>query len=203
MNWANSFLKSPICQVEFLGFKSDTLSLARAGWSISAQQDFHYHGISIALKHEQARLYAISNSIDMHNILRLTQYSYISKEEATFNTTFQIKWVQTSPIIELIRQPSVQWGAVDPYPSFSNRERIDIKDLIPFKTIRPDAPEIVIAPESISELMEKIIKLQDPKQKEIRDRQRKEAWRDGQGSNSFNSYNPSTNIQAQIISLVG
>jgi len=63
----NSIVRNPIIPVRFAGFESSTGRLQSAGWQLSMdeQMEFHRAGKTLRLagKHEQARLYFITNPV--------------------------------------------------------------------------------------------------------------------------------------------
>lgn len=186
---------NPICTVRMLGFESDTLTLQRAGWQLSAQQDYHFDGIALAMKHEKACLYALTNSVPMMRMVRA------SSPDFRQTVAFDVICCSSNMHIQVMRERDVSaFFSIDAEPAFTDTfERKSIADLIPFRPISVEAPEIIVDPAKVGEIMDLILKAQDPKQAEIRERKRREAWHEVQAG--FGGYNPVSDIRAQIISL--
>lgn len=193
---------SPICEVEFAGFRSDTYTLQRAGWQLSAEQDFNHARVRLALKYEPAQLYAMTNSVSYSDLIRFDGGSWRGKITPL---TFRVQWVSTTPRIEIWSEPSygsVSFQPIDCEPILAQREAKSIEDLIPFRPISTEAPELVIAPDRVSEVLDMILKCQDPRQAEIREAQRRQSWKDAQDGGKF-GHNPAKDIKAQIIAIAG
>lgn len=80
---------------------------------------------------------------------------------------------------------------IDANPQFVNIEEKSIKELSIFKTlIKPDNA-LIVEPDQIASLLEKIVAAQSPKQAEIRERIRKSDARD----------NLKQTLHAQIVSV--
>lgn len=194
----NSVLHSPICKVFFAGFESNTLALQRAGWQLSIEHMQHMDSFRLAMKYEPARLFAVTHAVTFH-VMELMRNPYAAAEHLIFN----VACIGNGLRFQII--PNMGPMAFTPFdatPAFTQTEVHSIEDLIPFRPVNPDAPEIVIAPSSVPELMDMILKLQDPKQKEIREKARKEAWRRGEAGNQHSEgYSPAADIKAQIIAM--
>lgn len=202
MTFTQNFLRTfnPICQVYFAGFESDTLRLQRAGWQLSMEQLYDRNMLRLAMKHEGARLHALSAPVS-YQAMALLNPNY----QQPVPIEFQIQYMASNMQFEIHPvRGSMSFAAVDAYPTFEEIKRVRFEDAIPFKPINHEASEIVIARESVPELMQRILELQDPKQAEIRQKLRKEAWRKGEPGNLFSEgYKPAADIMAQVITLAG
>ncbi len=191
---------NPVCKVEFAGFMSDTYTLQKNGWQISAQQDMRYDGIRLALKHEGAHLYALTGYVASYAVMQCVKDMTIWD-----SIVFRVQVVAPDIRFHIMpeRASAISWNAIDARPDFApNYEVKGIEDLIPFRPIANDVPEIVLAPASVQELLAMAISMQDPKQKEIREKARKENWKmreDGKVTDA----NSAKDIRAQIVTLVG
>jgi len=164
-------ITSPITKVRWAGWESNTHQLQRTGWQISAEQESHKHSIRFAFKHPNFRIYGISQSVD------LAMY---------WDNTFHHKNpFATLPVIDINYMASrmevvlyddlTKFEPIDATPSFNTMERKNIEDFMIFRPIG-NAKEIIIAEPEVSGLLDMILKKQDPKQEEIREKKRKE-WR--------------------------
>ncbi len=193
---------NPICTVNFGGFKSDTYALQRNGWQISANQSqiAFGGGMSLALKHEGYRLYAMTSTVGMSQIMSLTNKGFNSADwtELVFNVQYMASEMEIR-----VSQPAaamVGFAAIDAAPCYQESYKIGgLEDFIPFRPISSEAPELIVDPSKINEIMDMILKAQDHKQAEIRENKRRAAWKD----QSFDSkgYNPANDIRASVISI--
>lgn len=195
-------------KVIFAGFQSDTLALARAGWDLSMRQGHSVctaeYELQLALRHDGAKLYAISHQIRIpHEQL----YACMSNRENfhvfVSNQIFHIQAV--APGIQFHCIPMTtglgfkeSFRPVDPFPQ--ERETIDLRDFKFFKVGNPSLKEIVVDPEQVPELLELVLKAQGPTMQEIKRREQSRAntaWvRENMGSTK-----PAHQVQAQIITL--
>jgi len=190
--------RNPICRVHFAGFESDTLRLERAGWQLSMEQVQDYDGVRLrlALRHEAGRIHALSHVVTAQAFYRA------QLEKVWEHIVFNIAWVGNDARFHVFPQPRpLDFKAVSAVPEFTRSQEIRFEDAIPFKPLNMDAPEIIVPPQSVPELMDMILKLQDPRQAEIRARRRREAWKAGAEPGASDGYSPAADIKAQIISL--
>lgn len=187
---------NPIFKINFLGFQSDSYTLQKRGWSFSMFQSADMYSIGFALRHEQAGLKGITDTYHSYEIMRIAQ----SQKDFEIPCTFTVIKLSSQLDIFSMQLPAIV-GAFDatPFSSTLANERRSFDDIFPFKTLAQDAvKEIVVAPASVNELLDMALKMQDPKQREIRERQRKEAFLK---HDIQQQYNPAKDIKAQIICL--
>jgi hypothetical protein len=190
---------NPISTVHFAGFESTTYRLQKEGWQLSMEQSYEHASLRLAMKHERARLYAISAPVE---------YQYFHYMKTRYGSepppiTFNIIHMSGSIQLHLPQSRPVSFMAIDATPTWSEDRVVSFEDAIPFRPLNAEAPEIIVPPQSVPELMELVLKLQDPKQAEIRKNRRREAWAAGERAHyDSQGYNPASDIQAQIITLV-
>lgn len=200
----DNLVETYVFSVHFAGFESDTYRLQRNGWNLAFNRPAHKDTIQIAMRHEKAGLYAMSNDLSFESF-----YSLSKRPDSSINP-FQPGIVFN--IIHVFNQGRVQifpvmgaaaWTPFDATPSFAQTEELPFDKWVPFKSINPDAPDIVIPEHTLPELLDIILNKQDPKQKEIRERQRKEAWlREAKKSIPLTEARDfSRDIKAQIITV--
>ncbi len=196
-----SVIRNPLSRVFFAGFQSTTLDLQRAGWQLSMEQHFSYDGLSLrlALKHEAGRVLAITHPVSSYHLHRAMGF----KEMAPID--FQIAWIGNDARFHIMAEMRpMSFNPISAIPEFQDIKDLSFEEAIPFRPLNPNAPEIIIPPSSVPELMDMILKLQDPKQKEIRDNVRRDAWRRDVGAKiGDEGYKPAADIKAQIIALAG
>lgn len=179
--------------VYFAGFISDTMTLQKAGWDLSIQQQSFINSpdpqitLAMRLPASGESLYAISHGASIRRwyeeIRRGNYRAYDSIE-------FHVQCMGSSPQVQYVTLP--RGTGFQKFNSFNaipfevdapTFKRIPLKDLVPFKTINPDSSEIWIPQDKVNEALERIIELQAPKQKEIRERERKEELRNANTDN--------------------
>lgn len=181
--------------VYFAGFESTTLALQSQGWDFSMERSFERMSFRLAMRHEGAGLQAISSHVE---------FDFLSRNEIDWYRRFpgfRIVWMGSKAQFHVMPEMrAMKFEAYDAIPQFHSYERISFEDAIPFKTMRNDeSKEIVIAQENVEELLEKIIKMQDPKQAEIRKRKRDEAKR--YQNATMENVRPLSNVLASVITI--
>lgn len=189
-------LSTPI-RVVMLGFESDTLKLQHAGWELSVHEDFHYHAICLAMRHRTLRLYGISRRVNLEHY-----YDFQQRADMIRHLVFDIQGV--APEIRTIEAPKVdfaQFKPIDAVPMWTEQEIKCISDFNIFRTIEA-SKEIIVEPQTVSEMLNEILKSQAPKQKELREELRKKRRRESVEFLPLESVKPAEELHAQIISLV-
>jgi hypothetical protein len=194
-------------RVDFAGFQSDTLTLGRAGWDLSIKQDFDlglYREIQLAMRHgtRETALYCLS-----HPVREVEVYQYLQDprgyhkffKDIGFTIAYAANDIHFQMPIRSAASFRSAFRAFDPRPQEREEmENVSIKDFSFFKTAQEEPKELIVDPQTVSELLDKIIKTQGPEMAEIRARENK---RRNSTSNAFGTVKPAHNVMAQIITL--
>lgn len=190
---------SPPMKVRFLGWTSDTYTLQRFGWSVSVLENVIYNSMYIAIKHDGLKIYGVSDMYSMdYQMLRHSRdggYGELRDMEVNFSNL-------ASKYTVMVHGNNIdfnKFSPIDAEPQMINFEPKSLEDLCVFKKVVHKEEEIIVDPKSVSELMEQIVKMQDPKQAEIRERRRKERARNN-GMLEFPGEN--TEVICNILRLV-
>jgi hypothetical protein len=202
------------CPVFFAGFKSDTATLQNNGWDLSMEQLNNFaHARSelrLAMRHEKAGLYALSAPVAWD---QRREYAYQTSmrepgyvhqtalgADWDYSLTFQIIYVGSNARFQIIPQSRAMFfQPIDAFPAVEQVQELDFDQAIPFRTISAEAPELVVDPDKVGQIMELILKAQSPKQAEIRQETRRRAWRERDATSQ--GYDARADIRAQIVSL--
>ena len=182
------FLQSSPIKIIWAGFESDTLRLQNNGWSLAIEDEhdfvFARHRIRFILRHEMLDLHALTD-IEEVDGSRLLDFKNIP---CLFNIRVMARDIHFRSV------PAFNFAAIsqiDARPEMVEITDQSIRDLQIFKTlIKPDHA-LIIEPDQISSLLEKIVACQSPKQAEIKERIRKSDARD----------NFKQTLHAQILSI--
>lgn len=173
---------SPPMKVHFLGWTSDTYTLQRFGWEISVNENPYYGSIQIAIRHQGLKLKAISDmvSCDYHRVM-VNEYD---QNDILQQIEFNFMNMSSNYNILIQNRDIMDFHPIDAEPTMVNLEYKSLDDLNIFKKVQviPEN-EIIVDPLTINQLMDEIIRLQTPKQKEIRERRMK-ARKRGELTNS-------------------
>lgn len=169
---------NPICTIDFCGWRSNTLTLQRAGWDISAQQDTHTRKIRLALHHRAAQLSGITNAVPYTNWIPTIE----GRCEDTSPIVFTVQQMSSNLRVQYIamNESSFKWHPIDCFPANShcNFRDLALHEVVPFRTVNPDAEQIVIAPESVTQVLDILLKCQEPEARKRRIAQRNREIRD-------------------------
>jgi hypothetical protein len=140
------------------GFKSTTIQLQQAGWSISAEQDLHRDRIALAFRHSDYHMYGLTGptSVDFYRYQRTDR-----------PLVFQVRYMATEMTCQVYADLST-FSPIDARP-----QMIEVKDIEDFKifaTPLARTEEIIVEPATVMEMLEKIKAMQSPEQVAIRER---------------------------------
>lgn len=160
---SDSRVLSEPCRVMFAGWESTTTRLQQAGWSLSVEQNFREESIRLAMRFEPCRLYMMAES------QRFGFYRHAEYRDQL--PVFDIRYCATEITVQMIDDLSM-FRPIDAQPQFTNAERRSIEDFGIFATPLARTEEIIVEPETVTKLLEKIKKLQAPELAAIRERNR-------------------------------
>lgn len=212
----SSWIANPICKVRWAGWESDTLTLQRHGWQIAAENyrsmDRDSMQMRLALKYEprEARgqsytTYEAHKAVAPFYAVGMAEYDYSFIRQILDNghqgyrilteTAFQFGAMANNYHVEVRGQERFDFEPIDARPQFMSGPR-DVRHIEDFRIFQPvdRNPEIIVDPNDVPGMMERILELQSPKQREIREKARKEATR-GQFRDGHRQ------VHAQIISI--
>ena len=197
-------IENKIVNIDFAGFRSNTYDLQCQGWQISVNEDPTSMCMQIALKHPGLAMYGLTDKVDYHDFEHapaMDRYSGISMNVIRMETSMMI--LQPTIAFEEVRALDMSgFVPVDARPSVILQEQTHIDD---FRIFRPLAQQsqIIVPEQNVDELLAKIHELQSPEQDRIREDKKKKMRRELHRCNQDeNSYDISTNIVAQVATLV-
>lgn len=189
-------LNQPV-RIHMAGWTSDTYALQKHGWQISVNESPKFRSLQIAVKHPVLKLYAITNRIE---------HSVIEDFQLTFNgNNLELNIEHLACEIRVHNYATTDdfsnFRPVDATPRYEMQDTTVQRTLDDFKIFRalPKEKEIIIKPESVGELLDKIRSMQDPFQAEFREKKRKQLRK---FEREVNDYDLGTNIVAQVATLV-
>lgn len=164
-------ISSPKTKVLWAGWESDTFRLQQAGWQVSAEQDVASMNCRFAFKNANCRIYGLTNLVNYADM-------YDAYRDGNFHRQLPpliIQYMASRMEIRLYDDLS-KMQPIDTQPNLLiNEEYKNIEDFMIFRPIGK-ANEIIVAPQEVSQMLDLIIKQQNPKQKDLREKKRKE-WR--------------------------
>lgn len=188
-------LLSPPIPVEWLGFDSDTRRMQMCGWEFAVHQDVMGRGVDVLARHRTTG-YLVTGFIP-DGIVRRSAMVYQHGEFRGFNGPpirfSRMTHENNTQFVHTSFDPNAMLR-VDMNSEFSTIEEIRWSGaaIELFRKWAPQSEEIIVAPETVADLYERIRKLQDPELKNIRERNRMRDARERQHSEQ---------VVAQIITL--
>lgn len=177
--------------VHWAGFRSDTRTLQDAGWEFSAEQRVETDSVGLVMRHGAYGIHAVTCTVpnmmyDLHpQALQQFHIQYLTDRGIQFQTYQMPDWVASCKPVDMMPQMV---------------EVKSIEDMNMFAGVMVRNKEIIVEPEDVSTLMDRILELQKPEAKAhyervLREQQKGHALvRDGAG--------PRQQFHAQVISLV-
>lgn len=178
-------------EVWWSGFRATTLTLQQAGWQIAAEEDCHGSRIRLMLKHDDLRLYALTN---------VREWDYFRQDREQAPLVFQV--AHAAPRIEcrVTAEIGAGWAnfqQIDAAPQFIEQRIQTPEQLRIFATPMTRTEELIVEPQDVAAMLEQIRKMQAPEQARIRAKERLAASREGMDIQVM----PRQHFHAQIISI--
>jgi hypothetical protein len=187
-------LLSPPIPVEWCGFESDTRRMQACGWEFAVNQDVMRREVEFIARHRRLATFLVGRLRD--DDIRQRSLVYFRQELVGFKgPPLQFTSLTQERNTQFVHlQSSIDdFTRVDMNSEYTtiqeqrwNGDTIDL-----FRKWAPKSEEIIVAPETVADLFERIKKMQSPELAEIRERNRKRDIREQR----------SENVVAQIITL--
>jgi len=186
----NRYILSRPHPVIWAGFRSDTRTLQQAGWEFSASQQFETDSVGLVMRHGVMGIHAVTNTVpnmmyDLHpQALQQFRVNYLTDRGITFQHMEVPNWLPTCRPVDM--QPQMV-------------EVKSIEDMNLFAGCMARTQELIVDPDDVSAMMDRILELQRPGaqahyEKVLRDSRAEGSVVRGAG--------PRQNFHAQVISLV-
>lgn len=160
-------LQSRPCEVHFAGWRSDTHSLQRAGWELSAEQDIAGRRIHLVMQHQPTglRMLAEERHFDFFRAADVMRY-----DRGSADLSFEIRHVATDMRTRFVEANFAAFSPINAHPQFTDVKAQSIDD---FAVFAPMAEEIIVEPATVAGLLDQIKQLQAPELAAIRERNRR------------------------------
>lgn len=139
--------------VFWAGFRSDTQTLQQAGWEFTASQRYEVNEVGLVMRHGAMGVHAVTNTVpnmmyDLHpQAVQQFHINYLTDRGIQYRTFDTPHWL-----------PSCE--PVDMSPQMVEVKSID--DMQLFAGCLARTKEIIVDPEDVSALMDRILDLQKP-----------------------------------------
>jgi hypothetical protein len=163
-------LSAPI-EIFWKGWRADTAGLQRAGWSISAHENYQRQEMRLALESPCKTFVGITH-LEAHTYRRFM----LDHHPHPFRVDTQLEVAQMAPEI---RVHSASLGMPEMYPinaepRIASMSEVSLRDIAHFQKVQTAKNEVFLKEASMEQILEMALKKQEPTQKEIRQRILKE-----------------------------
>jgi hypothetical protein len=146
-------------RVHWAGWETDTYRLQKCGWKISAYQDIRGSRLQMAFQHAGAGIEGITAELpyQYERALDMRESAYVD------GMVLQVqRMLGETVMIHQMGDVSAMWSSVDAEPRYTQATITRLEDLAHFAGPLIRTNEIIVPEESIPELLERILKLQQP-----------------------------------------
>lgn len=186
----NNILSYPL-RVEFAGFESDTYRLQQAGWEFSVEENFMDCSLSIIMRNRQRHAVAMAFRV------RLDYYRAMDDMEYLRHIVIPMSNMGSEIRLHHHERMYYNFRPADMTPSLRQHEIVNLEDFALFATPKVKAQEIIVPEQSVPELMEMILRLQDEDKTRYYEHKLRSKPREGE----CYSAPPQTIHHAQILSV--
>lgn len=154
MRYGEDFFKSRPVRLHWAGWETDTYRLQREGWQLSAHQDMARYGMQIALRSPHGDAHAVTQFLPMERLHDMPQFGAVDLGARVIMARDVNMHVNELP----------RFDAIDAMPQMVPRSSLhklsDWAHFAPSPLVRNNP--IIVPEESVADLMERILKLQQP-----------------------------------------
>lgn len=175
-------------RIYWSGWEAESSRLQQMGWELSAEEMMEYRSLRIIMRHREQQLYCVSEPVD---------FDYFDMSHDRPIPPVQIQWMANKVTVN-VHDDFSAFKPIDAYPQIAQIERKSIEDFSIFATPLVRTEEIIVEPETVSECMEIIKRIQKPEQDAIREKRRFAEAREGREIEAA----PRQKFHAQILSIV-
>jgi hypothetical protein len=162
---------NPECDIYFGGWKANTVELGRHGWNISVEVDPYRREKRMILNSDQYGIQMLAVCRDFEREYHHDEYirNHRGPTFHVVHVAHTIAFRYSNEIKPMFRS----WADTEPKYQEVEMHMMSVRDM-PFflDKEKPMAKELIVEPQEVSVLLEQIMKMQSPKQAEIRKRNR-------------------------------
>ena len=194
-DWEQRILSKPM-PVHWAGFESNTYRLQQAGWEFTADQSYERMGTRLMMRHQGFQMYGCTDHVD-------TDFFASRTSDKWRGIRFPIQWM-TGGRVQVIHEVGGEgiisaMQPVDMTPTLATAQARDIEDLNLFGAPLVRTNEVIIDPNSVPEMMDRILELQKPGAQAHYEERLREMKR---GGSRIDGLRPRQEFHAQVLSLV-
>lgn len=161
------FVQSRPHPVFWAGFKSNTFALQQAGWEFSASQAPELDGVGLMMRHRGLGMVASTNLVPM---MHFYQSGYAMHDPNAIQP-FHVQWLtDRNPQFQYINPPDYleYCQPVDMKPQLMQQSEVrTLDDMNIFANVcMARTTELIVDPDDVSAMMDRILELQDPARQE-------------------------------------
>jgi hypothetical protein len=183
-------LSRPV-EVWWSGFRATTAQLQQAGWELAAEESIVDRRIRLLMRHQDLKLYAITHH---------EEWNYFSDSRQQAPLVFRVIGASSQRIeFRVVETLMPNFQRIDAMPQFTEQKIVTTEDLRVFAVPLVRTEEIIVDPERVGEILERIRQAQLPEQQAIRARNKLRASREGETVDAL--MQPRQQFHAQVLSI--
>jgi hypothetical protein len=171
MALSDRHLLSVPCPVKWCGWSSDTYTLQNNGWSLAAEEDVYDGRLRIAMRHDEMGLMGISETAQYAHLDRSGLYSRNKMYLTDDRPVFHVRYISSKMLLRMHDiEPLSSFVPIDAKPQFHfmDTKTMNVEDFTCFAPNLTRTEEIIVEPDTVMSLLEKIKEIQAPEQERIR-----------------------------------
>lgn len=145
-------------RVHWAGWETTTFALQKRGWKLSACQDIRGSRLQMALRHDGMRIEGITAPLDYRyeQALDMRERAYVE------NIVLHVQGMLGETVMVRSESELPAWSPIDAEPRYTEARITRLEDFAHFAGPLIRTNEIIIPEESVPELLDRILKLQQP-----------------------------------------
>lgn len=144
-------------RVHWAGWETDTFKLQACGWKLSARQDVAGSRLQLALRHDGVGIEGITQELSyrFEQALDMRERAYVE----AIVLKVQVMLGETV-MVHHVGDLSTLWSPIDAEPRYTESRINRLEDFAHFAGTLVRTNEIIVPEESVPELLERILKMQ-------------------------------------------
>lgn len=146
-------------RVHWAGWETDTYRLQKCGWKLSAHQDIQGSRIQMAFQHGGLRIEGITAMLpyQYERALDMREREYVNS--IVLNVE---RMLGDQVMVQQVGDMSAMWSPIDAEPRYTENRIVRLEDLAHFAGPLIRTNEIIVPEETVPDLLERILKMQQP-----------------------------------------
>ena len=193
-------------RIYWAGLESTLPTMQQAGWEFAVHEDFASFRVFLVGRHRDMHTQLVTAPVDFHYAAMSMRDPMYGRFDREYAGDFDRRDILKFHVVRIAHRLQVEtvgmselpkFSTIDAQPQFVSRSFHSIDDLSIFAAPLVRTEELIVEPDQVSAILEKLRQAQVPEQTAIRARQRQRESREGLELGA----EPQTCFHAQILSI--